>query len=264
MIKGLLLPAFLALALPASAGAADMAALAAGESRHVAKVIDGDTVALHEPVEGAREVRLVGLQAPKLPLGRANFPAWPLAEDSKRALEGLALGRRVVLSYGGERMDRNRRRLAHLHLEDGTWIQGEMLKRGMARVYTFADNRTLAAEMLALEGEARRARRGIWDDAFYAVRSVDRLAQDIGSFQLVEGRVLDAAKVKSRTYLNFGADWRSDFTASLDSRALRLFARSGPDPLTLGGQVVRVRGWLRSLNGPLIDVTHPEQIEVLP
>jgi len=31
----------------------------------------------------------------------------------------------------------------------------------------------------------------------------------------------------------------------------------------LKDQRVRVRGWVRQFNGPLIDVTHPEQIEVL-
>ena len=29
------------------------------------------------------------------------------------------------------------------------------------------------------------------------------------------------------------------------------------------GKQLRVRGWLKSYNGPMIDVTHPEQIEVL-
>ena len=29
-----------------------------------------------------------------------------------------------------------------------------------------------------------------------------------------------------------------------------------------GGRV-RVRGWLKSFNGPMIEVTHPEQIEIL-
>ena len=29
------------------------------------------------------------------------------------------------------------------------------------------------------------------------------------------------------------------------------------------GKRIRVRGWLRSYNGPVIDVTHPEQIELL-
>ena len=45
----------------------------------VSAVIDGDTVTL----AGGGRVRLVGIQAPKLSLGRAGFRDWPLAAASK-------------------------------------------------------------------------------------------------------------------------------------------------------------------------------------
>lgn len=235
----------------------------AGERAKVAGVIDGDTVTLDKRVEGAIEVRLVGLQAPKLPLGRAGFQAWPLSEEAKSALLSLVRGRTVDLYYGGARMDRNGRRLAHLVAEDGTWVQGAMLERGMARVYSFADNRGAVAEMLALEAAARTARRGIWAHPFYAVLSPDEAAGRIDTFQIVEGRVLDAARVGGRTYLNFGADWRTDFTVTLPTAADRLFRSQGLDPLTLEGRRIRVRGWLGSYNGPTVEATHPEQLELL-
>ncbi len=233
------------------------------ETRVVAEVVDGDTLVLDRPVDGARQVRLVGLQAPKLPLGRAGFPVWPQAAQSKQALAKLVLGKTVRLSYGGLRMDRHRRRLAHLHTADGAWVQGAMLRAGMARVYSFSDNRTMVGEMLAIESEARAARRGIWADPFYAVRSPAEASRHIDTFQLVEGKVLDAAQVRGRVYLNFGLDWRSDFTATLDRRALRLLKTARIDPLAYEGRWLRLRGWLKSLNGPMIDLTHPEQIKIL-
>ncbi len=82
-------------------------------------------------------------------------------------------------------------------------------------------------------------------------------------FELVEGRVLDVATVRDRTYVNFGADWRDDFTLSLASRVRRLFEREGFDLESLEGRTVRARGWIKTYNGPMIDITHPEQIEVL-
>ena len=247
-------------AVPVSAGAD----AGPGVAEPVVKeVVDGDTVVLDRPVDGAIQVRLVGLQAPKLPLGRPNFPTWPLAAESKRALEDLILGKPVELRYGGRRMDRHGRLLAHLHGPGGVWVQGELLDRGMARVYSFPDNRWKVAEMLAIEGEARRRGRGIWGHAFYAVRNPAEAARHRDTFQLVEGRVLDAAKVKGRVYLNFGVDWRTDFTVSISARPLRLFAKTGVDALALEGRIVRARGWLKSRNGPMIEATHPEQIEVL-
>ncbi len=247
-------PALWPVALAAAAGALEPGGSGIGRT-----VVDGDTLVLDD----GTEVRLVGIQAPKLPLGRAGFVAWPLAEAAKRALEEMALGRRLGLSYGGRRLDRHGRALAHLHDEDGLWLQGELLRLGLARVYTFADNRALAAEMLAAERQARAAGRGIWGHSFYRPRSPQEAGRFIGSFQLVEGRVLDAAVVRGRAYLNFGADWRSDFTVSISPRDRRRFEADDIDPTGFAGRLVRVRGWLKSYNGPMIEASHPEQIEVI-
>ncbi|MDH5748139.1 MAG: thermonuclease family protein [Rhodospirillales bacterium] len=225
-------------------------------------VTDGDTLILDRTVEGSNEVRLVGIQAPKLPLGRKGFKAWPLAGAAKAELEKLVLGKRLTLSFGGAPMDRHGRLLAHLHDEDGRWVQGELLRLGLARVYSFPDNRARVADMLKLEAEARAQRRGIWALRFYEVRTAETVAGGFNTFQLVEGRVRDTAKVKGTVYLNFGADWRSDFTISVSSRAARMFTKAGIDLLQLKGRIVRVRGWLKKRNGPMIEATHPEQIEI--
>jgi micrococcal nuclease len=101
--------------------------LVAGGSATVSEIIDGDTVLLDRELSGSREVRLVGLQAPKLPLGRSGFREWPLAKESKAALAKMVLGRTVELGFGGVRMDRYGRLLAHLTRDDGLWVQGAML-----------------------------------------------------------------------------------------------------------------------------------------
>jgi endonuclease YncB( thermonuclease family) len=234
-------------------------ALEQGGEAACVEVIDGDTLVLDD----GRQVRLVGIQAPKLPLGRPGFQAWPLAAEAKAALEALALGQLLTLAYGGRRLDRHGRALAHLHDASGRWLQGELLRRGLARVYSFRDNRALIPEMLALEGAARAARRGIWGDPFYRLRTTEEAARHVDTFQLVEGRVLDAAVVRGRAYLNFGPDWRTDFTATISPKDRRAFDRGGVDPLAFADRRVRVRGWIKSYNGPMIEVTHPEQIEVL-
>jgi hypothetical protein len=117
--------------------------------------------------------------------------------------------------------------------------------------------------MLALEREARAARRGLWADPAYAARTADEATRFLDSFQLVEGVVLEAAKAKGQVFLNFGGDWRTDFTIRIPGPALKLFRAAGLDPFALKGSRVRVRGWLRAENGPMIDATYPEQIERL-
>ena len=132
---------------------------------------------------------------------------------------------------------------------------------GFARVYSFADNRSRVPEMIAIEQEARRARRGIWALDYYKIQHAEGLRGTLDTFQIVEGRVRDVATVRGRTYLNFGADWRKDFTISISRRDRRRFKRGSIDDMR--GRLVRVRGWISWRNGPMINATHPEQIEVI-
>ncbi|MEC9347948.1 MAG: thermonuclease family protein [Pseudomonadota bacterium] len=235
------------------------AELPAGESGTVIEVVDGDTVILST----GTEVRMVGIQAPKLPLGRRGFEPWPLSEEARATLQALVRGRTFTVHFGGQRTDRHGRALAHLLAQDGTWLQGEMLRLGMARVYSFDDNRALVAEMLELERSARAGRFGIWSHPFYRILGPDDAGTRIGTFQVVEGTIVDAALLRGTVYLNFGADWRTDFTVSIGRRAMAPFRAAGLEPETWNGRQVRVRGWLDQRNGPMIEVTHPEQIELL-
>ena len=254
--------AALLMTLPLAAEACD--ALRDGPRGVVTGVTDGDTVVL----DSGMVVRLIGTQAPKLPLGRDDFAAWPFAEEARAALESLVLGKRVALRHGGERTDRHGRALGHLFIEGEppVWVQQAMVSAGLARVYSFPDNRACLVELMAEETRARAMKLGIWTDPYYTVRRADRpetLAGRAGHYELVEGRVLLADRVGGRVYLNFGRFWKEDFTAVIDAPALRMFGDSGLDPLLLEGALVRVRGWLDNRDGPRVEVTHPEQIEVL-
>ena len=258
------------LATLAALSAVSTAALACADLRMapgglVVQVTDGDTVVL----DSGLVVRLIGTQAPKLPLGRDDFDTWPLAPEAKAALEALALNKTVQLGYGGEAIDRYERALAHVFVEgpEGPiWAQQAMVAQGLARVYSFPDNRKCLDLLFAAEGRARLSGLGIWRDPYYSVRAAnvpgDLLAR-AGHYELVEGRVLLAEQSGGRVYLNFGRFWKEDFTAVIEAPALRLFAAAGVDPLVLDGALVRVRGWVDDRDGPRIEVTHPEQIEVL-
>jgi len=227
-------------------------------SARVTDVVDGDTIVL----DSGAEVRLTGIQAPKLPLGRRGFRAWPLAEAAKAAMVEISHGRRVSLSYSGATVDRWGRLLAQVRAGD-VWLQQDMLRRGLARVYTFADNREHAAVFYAAERDARRNRRGIWALDWYRILEPGGTGRHIGSFQIVEGRPAAVAIAGGTAYLNFGADWRTDFTASISKADMKLFRRAGVDVRGLEGKRLRLRGWLIRRNGPMIKLTHPEQIEVL-
>ena len=238
--------------------------LRVGPKGTVSQIVDGDTLML----DNGLIVRLIGIQAPHLALGREGLDDWPKSAESKQALSDLALGKPVLLRYGGEEKDRYGRLLAQVFItgETETWVQQQMLTKGMARVYSFPDNRACLPELFAAETKARVSALGIWADPYYRVRRAAKPADFStlsGHYELVEGRVLKADKSGSRVYLNFGRHYKEDFTAVIEAKALKLFSEEGLDPLKLSNALVRVRGWIDLKDGPRVEITHPEQIEGL-
>ncbi|MDD9990648.1 MAG: thermonuclease family protein [Rhodospirillales bacterium] len=234
--------------------------LATDAEARAIEVIDGSTVLLDD----GETVRLAGIEAPRPVRGETAPEADTLSNEARQALSALVHGRRVGLAAGDAPRDRYGRLRAHLvRSDDGTWVQGALLAAGLARVHSLVDDRAAAAEMLAIERRARAARLGIWSLPRYGVRAAGETVNRLHSFQLVEGRVESAAVVRGRGYLNFGDDWREDFTVSIGPRDRRRFESAGIAIEDYEGRLVRVRGWIDSFNGPMIEATHPEQIEVL-
>ena len=237
--------------------------LKAGETGLVTEVVNGDTLFL----DNGLKVRLSAIQAPKLPLGRPGFKTWPLAENAKDALSQMAYRKNVQLFYGGKERDRYDRALAQAFIgtQDDLWIQEEMLRQGWARVYTWPDTWQNSDRLYAAEREARNANRGIWAHDYYEIRSPDpnNLAQDVDSFQIVEGIVTSVADIRGRIYLNFGADYKTDFTIAIEKNDRKRFKSTSYDLKELAGATVRIRGWVELTNGPIIWLDHPERLEVL-
>lgn len=237
-----------------------------GPARAVVKVIDGETLGLDD----GTQVRLIGALIPRALDGGAEDGAWPLENEAKAKLEALALGKSVELGLAGRRKDRYQRLLAHVFVREGSersWVQGELLRGGHARAYALPGSIDCQEDLIAAERQARDAGIGLWGHAAYQVRRADRPAELLrfrSTFQLVEGQVLSAADVRGRMYLNFGDDWRDDFTVTVRPANKSLFEKAGLDLKALERRRVRVRGWIERRSGPLIEAYHPSQIEVLP
>ena len=172
MRRSFVLAVVLSLAVQLSADAAEapgkICNLLEPETATVAEILDGETLKLSD----GRIVRLIGAKAPSAPLGWRGDDPWPLVEDSKQALDKLASGKAVELKYGGRRTDRYGRALAQVFVMSGgkqMWLQEELVAEGLARVYSFPDNRACVAELLARESAARAKRFGVWDSWAYRI-----------------------------------------------------------------------------------------------
>lgn len=239
--------------------------LPAGETATVAAIEDGETLVLTD----GRKVRLLGIKAPAAPLGWRGDDPWPFVAESKVALSRLVSGAVVELRFDERRGDRHGHVLAQVDVvrgADRVWLQEALVEGGFARVYSFADANACSDALLAREGEARAARRGLWRSWAYRVQDAadpERLGRLTKTYQLVEGTVHSIGEGRKLIYVNFAPDWRHDFTIAIPRKDLAAFETAGLDLQQLPGRRVRVRGWVEWWNGPMIKATHPAQLELL-
>jgi micrococcal nuclease len=220
----------------------------------VARVPAGNLLELDD----GRLVRLAGIRLP----AEGTRASQDLAVQAQAALAGLAEGRVVRFEPATPAGDRHGRLVAQLWRDDGLWLQGALLEQGLVQVQTRPGEVALAAEMAAREQEARSSRAGFWARGLFGPRPAHQVALLIGSFQIVRGRVVRVAPTERYIYLNFGADWRSDFTLRVLRSDARSFGEAGIELEQLTGREIEVRGYVLEAGGPLIELSHPEQIRI--
>jgi hypothetical protein len=214
----------------------------------------------------ATDGRAPKLEGIRLPEGRLDRAPQSLADTALSALRDLAVGHLVTVTARPPKQDRYARVRGQIFVTDdgAVWLQEAMLRKGLARVSISPDRRECVKELYAAEADARARRAGIWALPAYAVRDArDVSGGDLGTFQLVTGRVVNVS-VKSRAYLNFGTDWKTDFTATIAPDDMKIFRAANIDPASYAGKTIRVRGIVEWHGGPEIEIASPDDIEVLP
>lgn len=265
----------LLLALPvslSSAVTAELAScgLAAVETRTVTAVIDGETLR----IETGQDIRLAGIVAPRAMDTASDAPSWPPEDEAVAALTRLALGRSVTLHPATRAPDRHGRLVAHVSLENVAlekgrriWLQAELLRGGHARAFGLAQDFLCADALLEHERVAEIARKGLWAHTAYQPRPAYRTRELIrlrSTLQIVTGRVRKITVTRNAIYLEFGRDWRQDFTAGVRTGRASAWTTEQQKWLkSLERQHVRVRGFIERRNGPYIEIGHPSEIEVL-
>lgn len=239
--------------------------LQAGATRSVVRILDAETVVLDD----GEEVRLIGALAPRSPDLRPDAEPWPPEQQATAALRDLVLGRSVELAASGRAKDRYGRRLAHLFLDENgerVWVQGRLLAGGNARAYGLPGSFACARELLAHEAVARDKGLGLWANAAYAIRNASEARAVLrlrNTYQIVRGSVVRVKVTKARTYLDFGPDWRRDFSAGVEAKLLRAEPEWAKTLSGLAGKRVEVRGWIEYRGGPYIGIEDASQIAVV-
>lgn len=216
------------------------AAARADDGAFAARAISGDELELKD----GRVLRLADIRA-----------AGP---EAAAYLQAHIAGHALILNDAAT--DRYGRVTATIFAEHQTQSVGDdMLAQGLAFVYPATGD---VDALLAAERRARAAGIGYWSV------SRDITAADAkkleGGYGFVVGTVVKGVRVKNKFYLDFGTDWRNDFSVAIAAHDLRAFRAADKDPAAMEGRHLRVRGWVTCDHGPAMTLTDPHQLEILP
>jgi micrococcal nuclease len=122
----------------------------------VTSVVDGDTIRV---VIGGQEasLRYIGVDSPE----ETNQHIW-LGPEAAAKNRLLVDGKRVLLFKDTSETDLFNRLLRYVLLEDGTFVNLEMVRAGLAQASTYPPDTACKALFVAAEAQARQAALGLW------------------------------------------------------------------------------------------------------
>ncbi|MPZ41492.1 MAG: hypothetical protein GEU95_26285 [Rhizobiales bacterium] len=223
----------------------------------VVRVIDGRSFVLDD----GREIRLASLEvAPVSDMSAAG-------QAAQAVLTSMLAGREIELRSAAAAPDRYGRTLAYAFTaSERRPVAHAMLATGHARVGAQIGDPACVAELLSRERVARTAKIGLWGDPQYGIMDAGNLAGLVaarGRFTVVEGKVASVRESGGTIYVNFGRRWSQALTVTISKRQERIFSNAGRSPRALENRRLRVRGWVEVRNGPRIEASRPEQIELV-
>ncbi len=119
------------------------------------RVVDGDTII----IENNERVRLIGVDTPETV--HPNKPVEYFGKEASAFTKRMVEGKKVRLEYDLEVKDKYGRTLAYVFLEDGTFLNAEIIKQGYGFAYTKFPFKYLE-EFRQYEREAREEKKGLW------------------------------------------------------------------------------------------------------
>ncbi len=224
------------------------------ESVYVKRVFDGDTLQLSD----GRRLRLIGVNTPER--GKNRQLAEPLARKAWRTLQTLAgPGSRLRLRWGKEKKDRYGRLLAHAFSADGHNLSASLLTAGMGAAIQIPPNLWAGDCYVKAEKTARKQRRGIWGQAYFAPLDASLPGSDIQGFHFIRGRLSRVGNSKTALWLNLG----ERFALRIRKKDLPYFRQIDFNQLI--GRELTARGWIYAYKGQWrMNLHHPASLEISP
>ena len=128
----------------------------------VTKIVDGDTFWVDNGTEKGLKIRFIGIDAPE---SRKMFKRQIgyFGKEAKLYLTELLTNKKVRLVSDVDPFDQYGRALSYVYLEDGTFVNAELIKNGYAVLMTVPPNVEFADYFAKLQVEARNNKKGLWN-----------------------------------------------------------------------------------------------------
>ncbi len=119
-------------------------------------VVDGDTVVLM----GGERLRYAGINAPEV--AHDGEPGELYGDEARTFNRKLVMGHWLNLELAEEPRDHYGRLLAYVFLQDGTFVNGELVQQGYAHLIRGQSKVRYWQRMLNLQRQALKEKKGIW------------------------------------------------------------------------------------------------------
>jgi len=227
----------------------------------VIEVIDGDTVRL----SNGRLLRYIGLDTPEVRIKEKNgdfkYQPQPFSLEAKEFNRKLVEGNIARVEFDIEKTDCYGRLLGYCFIGK-IFVNKKLVEQGYAVISTRPPNVKYVESFVSAQKSARGAKRGLWGSL--PTLNHNQANNYINQIRSVEGVVVGSYKSAKCLFLNFGQNYRSDFTVAIFNNVIKTFKQKGIDPLSFyNGKRIRVNGKIREYNGPEIIINSPYEIEVL-
>jgi micrococcal nuclease len=213
------------------------------DSGLVVAVYDGDSLKVRLADGSEQRVRLIGVDTPELTDSREEVALW--AHLARRFSFYYLYGKKVRLGYDQTRLDKYGRTLAYVWTEAEKLYNEFIIRRGFGYAY-FAFPFRSDYQKLFREAqlEARREKRGFWQESEPGVRPAAEARSYLGEYVAVRFVCSHAAKERSFVYL--AASGR-EFEALIPTNRQAFF----PAAETYLGKALIVSGLLEEFHGRL-------------
>ncbi len=128
----------------------------------IKKFVDGDTFWVDDGSEKGLKIRLIGVNTPETV--HPQKPVEYYGNEASNYVKKVLMNKKVRLEFDVSKQDRYGRTLAYVFLNDGTFLNADLIENGYGQVMTVPPNVKYSEEFLELERKARENNIGLWKE----------------------------------------------------------------------------------------------------